>query len=92
MKARPYSLNFDESTVNGDSQLDINVSYLEEDLQVKKRMFTTIALQRGTTGEEIADQVLDALRAEGVDPRIACLSAQTDAVPCSELSMVLTST
>ena len=76
MKARPYSLNFDESTVNGDSQLDINVSYLEEDLHVKKRMFTTIALQRGTTGEEIAGQVLDALRAEGVDPRM-CMSVST---------------
>ena len=44
MKNRPFSL-----TVNGDSQLDINVSYLDEDLLVKKRMFTTTALERGTT-------------------------------------------
>jgi len=77
MKNRPFSLNFDESTVNGDSQLDINVSYLDEDLLVKKRMFTTTALERGTTGEEIADQVLNVLRAEGVDPRM-CMSVSTD--------------
>ena len=31
LQKRPYSLNFDESTVNGDSQLDINVSYLTEE-------------------------------------------------------------
>ena len=44
MKNRPFSL-----TVNGDYQLDINVSYLDDDLLVKKRMFTTTALERGTT-------------------------------------------
>ena len=77
MRSRPFSLNFDESTVNGDSQLDINVSYLDVDLLVKKRMLSTIALERGTTGEEIAAHVLKALRTEGVDPKM-CMSVSTD--------------
>ena len=31
LQKRLYSSNFDESTVNGDSQLDINLSYLTEE-------------------------------------------------------------
>ena len=70
MKDRFYSINFDESTVNGVSQLDINVSYLDKDLIVKKRMFTTVALTHGTTGEEIAEHVLNALELEGINPEM----------------------
>ena len=40
-------------------------------------MFTTIAVERGTTGEEIAAHVLKALRTEAVDPRM-CMSVSTD--------------
>ena len=45
LQDRPYSLNFDESAVNGDSQLNINVPYLTPERLVEKRCLTTVALQ-----------------------------------------------
>ena len=77
LQKRPYSLNFDESTVNGDSQLDINVSYLTEELLVEKRCLTTVALQGGTSGQELALQVIHELETRGIDP-LKMTSVSTD--------------
>ena len=44
---------------------------------VKKRMLTTIALERGTSEEEIAAHVLKFLITEAVDPRM-CMFVSTD--------------
>ena len=52
-----FSLNFDESTVLKSSQMDINVSYWNEG-KVNKRNLTTIAMEAGTSAEEIVDAVL----------------------------------
>jgi hypothetical protein len=83
---RHYSVNFDESTVNGITELDINVSYLTEELLVEKRMLTSVAVQGGTSGEELAQLVLDYLKAEGVNP-LKMMQIQTDG--CSTMLGVL---
>ena len=62
LQARHYSVNFDESTVHGESQLDINVSYLNEELLVEKRCLTSVALHYVTTGRELAMQVIHDLK------------------------------
>ena len=77
LQARHFSVNFDESTVNGDSQLDINVSYLTEQLVVEKRCLTTVALQEGTTGRELALEVVQALQDRDIDP-LMMMSVSTD--------------
>ena len=77
MRSRPFSLNFDESTVNGTSQLDINVALLTEELLVERRMLTTIPLQGGTTGKEIASEVLSVLEKNDVDVK-NLMSVATD--------------
>ena len=77
LKDRPYSLNFDESTVNGESQLDINVSYLTPELLVEKRCLTTVALQGGTTGKELALLVMEQLNSRNIDP-LKMMSVSTD--------------
>ena len=53
-----FSINFDESSVLAKSQLDINVSYLENCL-VRKQNFCTVSLEGGTTAQEIVDAVVD---------------------------------
>ena len=77
LQDRPYSINFDESTVNGESQLDINISYLTPELLVEKRCLTTVALQHGTTGKEIALQVIHELTIRNIDP-LKMMSVATD--------------
>ena len=51
-----FSINFDESSVLDKSQLDINVSYLEN-YQVRKQKFATESLEGGTTAQELVDAV-----------------------------------
>lgn len=63
--------------MNGTSQLDINVSYLTEDLMVEKRCLTSVALQHGTTGRELALQVIHELQIRGIDP-LKMMSVSTD--------------
>ena len=55
-----FSLNFNESTVLQSSQMDIIVSYWDEG-KVNKRNLTTIAMEAGTSAEEIVDAVLSEL-------------------------------
>ena len=86
LQDRPYSLNFDESTVNGESQLDINVSYLTTELLVEKRCLTTVALQGGTTGKELALQVINELKSRNIDP-LKMMAVSTDG--CSAMIGVL---
>ena len=86
LQDRPFSLNFDESTVNGESQLDINVSYLTPELLVEKRCLTTVALQHGTTGKELALQVIHELKSRNIDP-LKMMSISTDG--CSAMIGVL---
>ena len=51
-----FSVNFDESSVNSDTQLDVNVSYFK-DGRVQKSNWTTISLMEGTSAEEIVEAV-----------------------------------
>ena len=58
MKKQPFSLNFDESTVNGVSLLDLNASFVNDFGLIEKRMLTTIVIEEeGTTRLELADYV-----------------------------------
>ena len=45
MKAKHFSLNFDESEVNGQSLLDLNSSYINEENLVEKRLFSAIPVE-----------------------------------------------
>ena len=72
MKSSPYSLNFDESTINKTSQLDINVSLVNSSSKlIEKHNFKTLAILGGTTGREIAELVLKSLEYDGIDNYIA---------------------
>ena len=51
-----FSINFDESSVLDKSQLDINVSYLEN-YQVRKQNFAAVSLEGGTSAQELVDAV-----------------------------------
>ena len=53
-----FSINFDESSVLAKSQLDINVSFLENGL-VRKQNFSTVSLEGGTSAQEIVDAVVN---------------------------------
>ena len=77
MQQRPFSLNFDESTVNGKSILVINCSYVNEKNLVEKRMWQAIVLEAGTTGLELADTVWAALLEDKLDPH-RVMSIATD--------------
>lgn len=77
MIKKPFSIDFDESTVNGDSLLDINVSYINTEGLVEKRMLTAVALKEGTTGREVADTVVQTLEKFGVD-HLKTMSVATD--------------
>ena len=57
MKKQPFSLNYDESTVSGVSLLDLNASFVNDFGLIEKRMLTTIVIEEGTTGLELADYV-----------------------------------
>ena len=58
-----FSLNFDESSVNKTSQLDINVSYWNETEggRISKRNLDTISLEGGTSADELTDEVIGIL-------------------------------
>ena len=77
MRKFPFSLNFDESTVNKSQQLNINVSYRNGDNCISKANFTTVEITEGTTGEDIANLVLKSLE-ENIIPMRNLLSVQTD--------------
>ena len=77
LKARTYSLKFDESKVNGQSQLDMNVSYLTTVGLVEKRCLTIVALKAGTTGRELALQVIKELTDRDINP-LNMMSCSTD--------------
>ena len=51
-----FSLNFDESAVNKTSQLDINVSFINNKKAVKQNL-TTLSMEKGTSASEIVDIV-----------------------------------
>ena len=69
MKTHPFSLNFDESTVNKSQQLNINVSFRNSDDKIVKANFVTVKVVEGSTGSEIANMVLKSLDDEGITRR-----------------------
>ena len=60
LRASPFSLSFDESSINKTSQLDLNVSYVQETVVIK-RFLETIEMKAGTTAEEIVEAVFRVL-------------------------------
>ena len=60
LKTSFFSLNFDETSINLKSQLDINVSFLKDEVIVKENL-TTISMEGGTTAAEIVDAVFSQL-------------------------------
>lgn len=77
MRKRPYSINFDESTVNGVSEMTLNVAFLTSSLLVERRCFTILAITEGSTGKEMAQLVLAKLE-ENYIPTINMMSIKTD--------------
>ena len=65
-----YCLNFDESMVNGTSQMDVNASFLDEDFLVSRRMLTSIPLQEGATAQELTDTIVERLEQDGIDVKM----------------------
>ena len=57
LRSNFFSLNFDESAVNKASQLDLNVSYIDENNAVNQNL-TTLSMDKGTTAQEIFDVVV----------------------------------
>ena len=47
MQSWPYSISFDESTINKTSQLGINVSCRNKEGHIRKDTFTTIKFTKG---------------------------------------------
>ena len=77
MTERPYSINFDESTVNGLSEVTMNASYLNDNLLVEKRSLAVISMNEGTSGYEFANMALTELEEDNIDP-VNMMSAKTD--------------
>ena len=77
MKKHPFSLNFDESTVNKNQQLNINVSFRNDEDKIVKSNFVTVKVVEGSTGSDMAHMVLKSLDDESV-PRFNFISEQTD--------------
>ena len=65
LQTSPFSLSFDESSIKGTSQLDLNVSYVEGPA-VMKRFFETIEMKDGTKAEEIVEAVVKALECNSI--------------------------
>ena len=55
-----FSINFDETSINGENQLSINVSYFLDGDMFKENL-TTINMKNGTTAEEIVEATLGKL-------------------------------
>ena len=47
MQQRPFSICFDESTVNKTSQLNINVSVIGDEGRIHKGNFATLEIKEG---------------------------------------------
>ena len=77
MQLRPYSCNFDESTVNGKSLVALNVAYLTAELLVERRSLAVIELEEGSTGQEMADLVVAELQTNNI-PIQQMMSVKTD--------------
>ena len=77
MQNAPFSINFDESTVNGTTQLDINVGHLTEEFLVGRKMFGSIELTEGTEADEVTGKILEKLDEERIDPALL-VSVTTD--------------
>ena len=77
MQLRPYSVNFDESTINGKSELTLNVAFLTQDLLVERRCLAVIDVEEGTTGEEMANTVMKEL-VDNQIPLKMMMSVKTD--------------
>ena len=63
--------------MNGKSVLDLNVSFINHEGLVEKRMWTAVSLEGGTTGQELAEIVWDTILEAGVDPQ-KTMSISTD--------------
>ena len=68
MQKFPYSINFDESTVNNTTQLVVNVGHIGEDFLVRRKMFGSFKMEEGTSAEELSDKILDSFDKERVEP------------------------
>ena len=69
-----FSLSFDESSINCTSQLDLNVSYVEGTVVIK-RFFETIEMKEGTWAEEITQAVFGAIDSNNIpDSNIVTIS------------------
>ena len=75
MVARPFSIDFDESTVNGKSLLVVDSCYVNEQCLVEKRMYTCMEMVEGTSGLEVADTVCTSLERDGVDLQMLVVPA-----------------
>ena len=60
LRSKFFSINFDETSINGESQLAVNVSYPIEGNMLKENLIT-IDMKAGTTAEEIVEIVLGKL-------------------------------
>lgn len=77
MKKHPFSVNFDESTVNKSQQLNVNVSIRNTEDRIVKAHFTTLEVLEGSTGKEIAGMIIKSLEDENI-PHTNLVSDQTD--------------
>ena len=77
MKRHPFSVNFDESTVNKSQQLNVNVSIRNTEGRIVKANFTTLKVLEGSTGKEIAGMIIKSLEDENI-PLANLVSDQTD--------------
>ena len=76
MKTNFFSLNFDESSMNKKTELDINVSFVKQD-RVVKTNFRVVEMTGSTTAAAIVDAVFEALDV-GFIPRTNIVSLSTD--------------
>jgi hypothetical protein len=77
MRRKHFSLNFDESTVNHDQLIALNVSVMSDEGRMIKVNIDMIEVTEGTSGEEIAEKVLRFLFANNI-PTENIISDQTD--------------
>jgi hypothetical protein len=75
MVARPFSINFDESTVNRKSLLVVDSCYVNEQCLVERRMYTCMEMEEGISGLEVADTVCTSLERDGGDLQILVVHA-----------------
>ena len=68
LQTSPFSLSFDESSINSTSQLDLNVSYVQEKVVIK-RFLETIEMKAGTTAEEIVEAVFRVLDTNNIQEK-----------------------